>query len=157
MAIIKNIAVLNVMDIKEEVAKEITELKNIGLLMESDRSQELLSKCKKTNIGATIKIPTELNLKIISINGESNIDKEFLESLVDPAIFLVNGSIQIANDVDKQLFNEKIYKILLNGNLVCPKKLKGIIGAKSMINGLTNCYNNDYKYINETVRLDNRF
>ncbi len=157
MAKITNIGVLNVMDIKEEIANEITELKNIGLLIESDKSQALLSKCKKINIGSTIKIPLDLNFKIIATNGESKIDKEFLEGLIDPVIFLVNGSMEISNDVEVQLFNEKVYKILLNGTLICPKNIKGILESKSTINGLTHCYNSDYKYISKNIRLNNKF
>lgn len=155
MAKVQNIGVLNVMDIKEEVAKEITELQNIGLLIESDKSQVLLGNCKKVNIGFTLK--TSSDVKIISKDGEIKIDKDFLIGLTDPVIFLVNGNMTIKDDIDVKLFDEKANRILLNGVLECPKKLKGIVELKSTINGMTYYYSNDYKYFPNNVRLNNRF
>jgi hypothetical protein len=155
MAKVMNIGVLDVVDIKEELAKEITELQNIGLLIESDKSQALLGNCKKTNIGFTLKMSSDA--KIILKDGEVKLDNDFLTGLLDPVIFLVNGNMIIKGDVDIKLFDEKVYKILLNGVLECPKKLKGIVELKSTINGMTNYYSSDYKYFSNNVRLNNRF
>lgn len=157
MSKISNIGVLNIVDIKEELAKEITELHNIGILIESDRSQVLLSHSKKINIGTTIKIPSDMNIKIISKNGKIKIDRDFLEGITDPIVFLVNGSMEFDNDIDVKLFDEKIYRIMLNGTLDCPNRLKGIIESKSVVNGLINSYKNEYKYFGGNVKLNNKF
>ncbi len=69
MGKITNLGVLDVREIKEDLAKEITQMENIGLLIESDESQVLLKHANKINIGTSMKIPLGLNLKFVMKNG----------------------------------------------------------------------------------------
>ena len=157
MSIVINIGSLDVSEIREDLAKEITELTNIGVLIESDASQILLRDCKKTNIGASIKIPKGLKTKIVSINGEIKIDREYLEGLVDPIILLVNGKLTFHGDLNKEIIDEKIYMFMLNGELITPKSLSGIVQSKGQINGKQIVYKSDYILLNDKVLLKNRF
>lgn len=157
MARIENIGVLDVSDIVPELAQQITEIANVGVIIESEESQILLKNCKKINIGATMKLPKDVKVKFIIQNGEMKIDKDFLEGLLDHIIFLVNGSLFVENDVDVNLFDEKVYSMIVNGELVCTKKLAGVAQSKGTISGKFLKYNNDYKYIEGNVKLTNGF
>ena len=157
MAKIVNIGVLDVREIADKLAEQITEIANVGAIIENEESQLLLKNCKRVNIGATIKIPNDVKVKFISQNGEMILDKDYLEGLLEPVILLVNGSLFIENDVDINFLNEKIYSIIVNGQLICPKNLIGIIQSKGTVNGEALRYNNDYKYIEGNVMLTNRF
>ena len=157
MAKIVNIGVLDVREIADKLAEQITEIANVGAIIENEESQLLLKNCKRVNIGATIKIPNDVKVKFISQNGEMILDKDYLEGLLEPVILLVNGSLFIENDVDINFLNEKIYSIIVNGQLICPKNLIGIIQSKGTVNGEALRYNNGYKYIEGNVMLTNRF
>ena len=157
MSKIMNIAYLDVSEIQEDLAKDITEIMNIGVLVESDNSQVILKDCKKTNIGASIKLPKNLNVKMVTHNGELNIDREYLEGLIHPIILMVNGKMTFQSDINKELLDEKIYLMMINGELVAPKNLSGVIHSKSQVNGNTLVYNTEYIYINNMVDLTNRF
>lgn len=157
MAKIINIGVLDVRDVTNELAQQITEIENVGVIIENEDSQVLLKNCKRVNVGATMKLPKDLKAKFITQNGEMKLDKDFLEGLLEPVILLVNGSLTIENDIDINLFDEKIYSMLVNGELICPKNLAGIIQSKGTVNGETLRYNNGYKYIEGNVKLTNRF
>lgn len=157
MSKIINIGTLDVRGITEELAKEITVVKNIGMLIESDESQLFLKSCEKKNVGANIKIPKDVEVKTITQNGDVKLDRDYLEGLNIPVIMSVNGRLDISSDVDTKLFDEKIYYILVNGELVCTKKLVGLIQSKGMINGNLLKYNTGYKFFPGSVKLTNGF
>ena len=157
MSKIENVGVLDVRDIAEDLALDIAKIENIGMLIESDESQVLLKNCEKVNVGATVKIPKEVKIKVIVQNGEMKIDKDYLEGLLEAVVIMVNGSLTIENDVDIKLFDEKIYSIIVNGKLVCSKKLAGIVQSKGLVNGEIIKYNNDYKFFNGNFKLTNSF
>lgn len=155
MSKVKNVGSLDVRNIMEDLAKEITEIENVGVIIESDRSQVLLKDCKKTNIGATLKLPE--GIKLITQNGKSKLDKDYLEGFLDPVAIVVNGILTVESDVDVELFNEKIYSLILNGILICNKKLAGVIQSKGSINGEVVKYNNGYKFFDGDMQLTNSF
>ena len=157
MSKIENVGVLDVRGIAENLALEIAKIENIGMLIESDESQVLLKNCEKVNVGATVKIPKEVKIKVIVQNGEMKIDRDYLEGLLEAVAIMMNGSLTIENDVDIKLFDEKIYSIIVNGKLVCSKKLAGIVQSKGLVNGKIIKYNNDYKFFNGNFKLTNGF
>lgn len=157
MSKIKNIGVLDIREISEEVAEKITEIKNIGMLIESDKSQVLLKDAKKTNIGATLKIPSDKKISLVMQNGSLEVDKEFLEGIEEQAAFLVNGELVFKSDIDINLLKEKLFTILVNGELICPRKLSGAIQSKGTINGALTSYSSDHIYISRKVQLNNGF
>lgn len=157
MGKITNLGVLDVREIKEDLAKEITQIENIGLLIESDESQVLLKHANKINIGTSMKIPLGLNLKFVMKNGEMIIDKEYLESIVDPIAIIMNGILVFKKGIDPKVLDEMIYTIVLNGRLISPKKLSGLIESKGMINGEILSYTSDYEFFCGTTEITNRF
>lgn len=155
MSKIKNIAVLDVRDVQEEVARGITELENIGILIENNRSQILLKDAKKVNIAQTLKLNDDI--KLIMQNGSIKIDNEYLEGIITPILILVNGSVEFKNDIDNKLLDEKVHSILVNGEIICPKKLSGIIQSKGTINGVITNYSSNYLFLNGKVELTDKF
>ena len=157
MSKIMNIGALDVRDIHEDVAKEISEIANIGVLIENDSSLVLLKNAKKTNIGATLKLPSNQDVNLVMQNGNIEIDKEYLEGIVTPIVILVNGRLVLEKDIDSTLANEKIYSILVNGEIICPKKISGTIQSKGTVNGAFTTYSSDYTFFSGDIRLNNRF
>jgi len=157
MSKIENVGVLDVRGIAENLALEIAKIENIGMLIESDESQVLLKNCEKVNVGSTVKIPKEVKIKVIVQNGEMKIDRDYLEGLLEAVAIMMNGSLTIENDVDIKLFDEKVYSVIMNGELVCSKKLAGIVQSKGLVNGKIIKYNNDYKFFNGNFKLTNGF
>ena len=157
MSKVMNIGVLDVRGISEEVAGKIEELVNIGVLIENDRSQILLNDTKKSNVGSTIKIEDRQDLKVIIHNGELKVDQEYLEGILSPVILLLNGKIVFDKTVDNNTLNEKIYSIIVNGEIICPKKLAGLLQSKGTINGLLMGYASDYNFYNGNIKLTNKF
>ena len=157
MAKIMNIGALDVRNIDENLAQKVTEIANIGVLIESDTSQVLLKDASKMNIGSTVKVERNVDVKIIVQNGKMEIDRDYFEGLLSPVIILLNGSLTIDNDIDVKLFDEKVYSIIVNGELNCPKKLVGVIQSKGIVNGRFFKYNSDYGFFDNNVNLTNKF
>ena len=157
MSEISNVLILDTRDIAEDLAKEIISIANIGLLIESDESQILLKNCEKLNIGSNLKLSKDVDVDFITENGDIEIDRDYLEGLLKPIILIVNGSLTFEEDIDNKIIGEKIYKIVVNGELICCKKLSGIIQSKGVINGEVIRYNNNYKFIGNSFNLTNNF
>lgn len=157
MSKILNVGVLDVREVNEELAAKISELKNIGVIIESDRSRILLKDAKKINIGSTMKIPDGLDLKFVMNNGEMKIDQEYLDGFPGAIALLVNGRIVFDKSIDNSTLDKKIYSLMLNGQVICPKRLTGLIQSKGMINGEILSHKSDYNFYNGSINLTNRF
>ena len=157
MSKILNIGVLDVREIKEEIAKEITSIENIGLLIESDESQKLLAHVSKQNIGASIKIPIDKDIKLVLNNGDLKVDRDYLEGIDGNLALIINGDLRFTEDVTSQLINEKVYLIIINGNLMCPKNISGTILSKTTINGSTIIHKSRYIFFPGVTQLTDRF
>lgn len=157
MTRIMNIGSLDVRDISEELAKSLTSMVNIGVLIESDESQILLKDVKKINIGATLRIPSDKKINIISHNGELEVDQDFMEGIFDETIFLVNGMLKLHSDIEPSLFNKVVYSILVNGEVVCAKNLLPVIKQKGTVNGKILSYKGDYRFFRGTTIINERF
>ena len=157
MSKIMNIGMLDVREIEEEIANEISSIENIGVFIESDESKKLLKHVKKQNIGTSLNIPLNKDLKIVTNNGRMKIDREYLEGIDGAMVILINGELRFMDDVSSQLINEKIYSIMLNGRLICPKSISGMISSKATINGSTVVYKSGYIFFPGAVELSNRF
>ena len=90
-------------------------------------------------------------------NGSLNVDREFLEGIENQAAFIVNGEIAFKNDIDVNLLKEKLFTVLVNGELICPRRLSGVIQSKGTINGALTAYSSDYALIQGKIQLNNRF
>lgn len=152
-----NIGMLDVREIEEEIANKISAIENIGVFIESDESKKLLKHVKKQNIGTSLKIPLNKDLKIISNNGRMKIDREYLEGIDGQVVILVNGELRFTQEVSSELINEKIYLIMLNGRLICPKNISGTISSKATINGSALVYKSGYIFFPGAVELTNGF
>jgi hypothetical protein len=157
MSRILNIGVLDVREIKEEVAQAITSIESIGLLIESDKSQNLLKHVKKVNIGSSIKIPIDDNIGILKNNGSVTIDKEYLEGVQGLLAIMVNGELRFTGDVTPQLVEDKIYLILINGKLIFPRSIAGTLLTKTTLNGIILSHKSEYVFFPGTTELSNRF
>lgn len=155
MCKIENINMLDARNIKEDLAKEISEICNIGFLIESEDSQLLLKDCKRMNVGATVKAPKDI--EVINYSGELEIDREYLEGFSKPVIIIVSGSATFKSDIDSKLIEEKIYFMSVQGELICPKKLAGPIQARCKVEGELLKYNTGYIFFKNKFKLTNRF
>ncbi len=157
MAKVENIGLLDVREISEEIAEKITAIENVGMLIESDKSQALLRNARRANIGITLKIPSDKNIDLLMQNGSLGVDREFLEGIENQAGFIVNGELFFKNDIDINLLKEKLFTVLVNGELICPRRLSGAIQSKANINGALTVYSSDYNFIDGKIKLNNRF
>lgn len=154
MGVIRNIGLLDTRNITEEMAKEITEIKNIGSIVENNKSRELLVKAKKQNIGLSIKISDEAEL--IIRNGKLEIDNDFLKYLKNKIAIMINGVVIFKKDIDIDILDEKLEIVNINGKLISPKELSGIVNSRSQINGISIYYDSETTFI-EKLYLDNNF
>lgn len=155
MSKISNIGTLDVREIQEDLASNITEMTNIGILLESEESQALLKNCKRENIGVNIKVP--LDVKVVMQNGKVKLDRDYLEGFSNPIAIILNGKLTVGEDVDRSLIDEKIYSIIVNGKVICPNKLVGTIQSKGTINGKIVGYREGYMLIDDLVEITDQF
>ena len=125
MSKIENVNILDIRNVKEDLAKEICQICNIGFLIESDDSQLLLKDCKKINVGANLKAPKDM--EVVNYSGELEIIKEYMEGKITIRNM---GKLIFEEDIDASEFEEKVLSIINYGLIIAQKKLIGIINSK---------------------------
>lgn len=156
MGKVVNICLLDVRKATEDTLSNITELMNVGSIIYSDSTASLLSRIKKTNIGSMVKIKEDEIIEFMTENGEAVIDKSLLEEIDNKLFILVNGVCYI-NEMPKELFKEKVHSMTVNGLVVCPESLKSVVSIRSKINGVTIALKEGYRYIDDTILLNETF
>lgn len=155
MSKISNICILDVRNATEETLGDITEIENVASMIYSDESAKLLKNIKKSNIADLVKINDD-DIEFIVRNGKFTLDKELLEDTEKKLYLLINGICNIS-EVPKQLLKDKVFRLSVNGNVVCPEQLKGIVDLKSTINGLLIPIKKGYSYIEDTIMFNESF
>lgn len=156
MGKVVNICLLDARKATEQSLSNITELENIGSLIYSDTTASLISSIKKINIGSMVKIDEDESIDYMTENGKAVIDEALLEEVDNKLFVLVNGVCEI-KEMPKELFKEKIHSMTVNGLVICPESLKSVVSIKSKINGLTIALKEGYRFIDDTVLLNETF
>ncbi|QUH30292.1 hypothetical protein [Vallitalea guaymasensis] len=156
MGKVVNICLLDARKATEKSLSNITELENIGSLIYSDTTASLISSIKKINIGSMVKIDENESIDYMTENGKAVIDEALLEEVDNKLFVLVNGVCEI-KEMPKELFKEKIHSMTVNGLVICPESLKSVVSIKSKINGLTIALKEGYRFIDDTVLLNETF
>lgn len=156
MGKVVNICLLDARKATEQSISNITELENIGSLIYSDTTASLISSIKKINIGSMVKIDEDESIDYMTENGKAVIDEALLEEVDNKLFVLVNGVCEI-KEMPKELFKEKIHSMTVNGLVICPESLKSVVSIKSKINGLTIALKEGYRFIDDTVLLNETF
>ncbi|MBU5437305.1 hypothetical protein KQI42_04750 [Tissierella sp. MSJ-40] len=155
MSKIINIGFLDIRDIKEDLAAEISQIENIGVLIESEESQIFLKNCEKMNIGISIKLPKDMQTIVQS--EDIKLDRDYLEGISEPVAVLVSGSITFEDNIDSSLVNEKIYSMIVAGEIIVPKRIVAVVQSKSIIDGQFLIYKNGYTLFDDTIKMSNQF
>jgi hypothetical protein len=66
------------------------------------------------------------DLPLRTINGSAELDAEFLTLIDRPECLVVNGSLELADDVTGELLRAKVGQIVLNGSLSVPKQVAAV-------------------------------
>lgn len=152
MGIIKNISFLDARKATEESLKHIIKIENVALLICTEETAKLLDPIHKSNVASFVKIPNDLELEFINMNGNGKIDDTLLEGIQEKAYVLINGQC-LVKEINPELFKEKIYALDVNGELYCPRTLKGLILTKGSINGPILDYKEGFKPLGHTLYL----
>jgi hypothetical protein len=145
MKIYQNIGVLNLSKAKDPVLEEIHKLENIGLLITSKDQTEKLGHIEMENIGDQAVIDGKKDIGMVIRNGILDIKKSFLEDSEKEIFFIVNGIFSIEEMPGEHL--RKIHGIVLNGEMVAPEKVYGVLSDRLKINGEVLTYPEGFLYL----------
>lgn len=152
---IVNIGTLDVRKVSKEIVEKIGEMVNIGTYITNDESEQLLCDVKKMNVGNVIK--TDEQLDILTINGNIILDKAYFTSIEGQAILTINGKASIDKDVPIELMLQKIHSGTVNGVVIVPSNLSGVMKTKFAINGIVSVYDQNKTYLKQDILLNEDF
>ncbi|GIN10413.1 hypothetical protein J26TS2_02800 [Shouchella clausii] len=120
---IGNVGLLNMVNATEESIRDIEKIENVGLVLYAKETAPLLSKLNINNIGQTLETSHQARI----VNGRLLIDSAFLEAMLEPCTFLVNGLVIVAKDVTIEQLKQAACQIVVNGSVYAPPALKGAV------------------------------
>lgn len=151
MKIYQNIGVLNLSKAKEEALQEIHRLENIGLLITSKEQTENMSHIEMENIGDQAVIDDARDVGIVVRNGELDIQISTLKETERKMFYILNGTLRI-EDIPAELL-KKIQGIVINGRIIAPEKVYGVLNDRIKINGEVLTYPEGFTFIKGSFSL----
>lgn len=152
---IHNIGTLDVRKVTEELAVELESISNVGSYISSEESELILKDVALKNVGSVIKC--ERGVDFISKNGTFVIDKNFMDSMVNPFLVQINGELCFANDLEIDSVSEKLRSANINGSLIVPSHISGLVQTRAAINGTTLVYDKEKSYTSKRIRLSEEY
>lgn len=151
---IGNVGVLDIREATLESIEDIEKIANVGMVIYSPNTRAFLTKLNILNMGTSIEVPDSYKF----INGEMEITADLLSGALEPLSLLVNGELFIKSDVTVENFEQKIDKLVVNGEIFCPKSLLPILYAKLQeVNGEIVSYNENASIYRGSQTIDNSF
>ncbi|MDI6618090.1 MAG: hypothetical protein QME45_05360 [Clostridiales bacterium] len=151
---ISNIGVLDLTSTTEENINQIESIENVGALVYSSSTATLATKIPITNLGMSDEIPE--NCKIIQ--GQIELNKNYFENIKEPIAMYISGQIIIKPDVTADNIEKGIGFLDVNGQLICPEKLAGILQSKCKnINGKVLTYDSSYSVNIGKISINDSF
>lgn len=121
---IGNVGLLNLVNATEESIKGIERIENVGLVLYGKETAHLLTRLNIGNIGSSIEVPSGYRL----YNGVFNLDQNYLSSIVEPVLLLVNGMVIIDRNVQPDEIQAGQLNLMVNGKVYSPAHLSGVTG-----------------------------
>ncbi|MFB3170386.1 hypothetical protein P5G62_025065 [Neobacillus sp. 179-C4.2 HS] len=122
---IGNVGLLNLVNATEESIKGVERIENVGLVLYGKGNAHLLTRLNIGNIGSSLEVPSGYRL----YNGVLNLDQNYLSSIVEPVLLLVNGVVIIDRNVQPDQIQAGNLNLMVNGKVYCPAHLSGVTGS----------------------------
>ncbi|MDQ0975082.1 hypothetical protein QFZ31_004960 [Neobacillus niacini] len=122
---IGNVGLLNLVNATEESIKGVERIENVGLVLYGKDNAHLLTRLNIGNIGSSLEVPSGYRL----YNGVLNLDQNYLSSIVEPVLLLVNGVVIIDWNVQPDQIQAGNLNLMVNGKVYCPGHLSGVSGS----------------------------
>jgi hypothetical protein len=152
---IGNVGLLNLVNATEESIKGVERIENVGLVLYGKENAHLLTKLNIGNIGSSLEVPSGYRL----FNGVFHLDQNYLSSIVEPVLLLVNGVVIIDQNVQPDLIQAGQLNLMVNGKVYSPSHLSGVSGRMlTKSNGAVETYHGaPPRFENGKLSLTNSF
>lgn len=130
-----NCAACDARFVQEETLAGFDRIKiNAAVMLVTPESRRLLTKYGVSmNCSAVLELGADV--QVSTVNGEFTIDGS--NAPEKPQLLIVNGKLTVTANAKPAL--EKYVSIIVNGTLICPESLSGMLG-KIQVSGATRCY-----------------
>lgn len=152
---ITNIGCLDVRKVTKELASELESISNVGSYISSEESELILKDVALKNVSSVVKCDRDVDL--ISKNGLFVMDKNFMDSMLNPFLVQINGELCFANDLEIDSVSEKLRSANINGSLIVPSHLSGVVQTRAAIKGNTLVYDKEKSYTSKRMRLSEEY
>lgn len=151
--IIRNVNVLDLSTAGEESLEGVSAIENVNLLISNKDLRSTLAKISLRNINQTIEGIKDVKI----VNGKSEI-RMTTALPSEPANLMINGKVTVYPDVTEEALTAQVGMLFVNGKILCPKRLEGIIRSKiQTLNGKLEAYTDDATTLVQNATFDETF
>ena len=151
---IGNVGTLDIRTASEATIAEIEKVGNVGMVLYSPETAPLFTRLNIDNMGMSVEASVDAQV----INGQLEIDSDYLKSLDEPVELLVLGQLIIKPDVQAEEIEKGLDKLVVCGLVLCPEDLLGAVRAKLRdFEGQLLPYSESFKFVMGKVDLDETY
>ncbi|KMK77733.1 hypothetical protein [Alkalihalobacillus pseudalcaliphilus] len=159
----------------KQATNEVTILASGAIIIDQDVTPELLSETKlKLIVSGSVYSPSHLKGSVQMIIskqsgalaiytgekpkmtvGQLNLSNGYLQSLNDSSYLVVTGAIYFSEDLDLELFRQKISNIDLSGKIFIYEHQEAAFSNKGVVIGKTIVIPTGYEYVSKRIEASN--
>lgn len=153
------VVIVGVLEISSDVdtamfAQKILGINSVGVIVCKESLLGTINAKLKGQTALTVTRGDDENPSIVMENGDNIIDSNYLKSLKEKSILILNGSTVATELLDKDMFCEKVFKIIINGNFVVSEENAALIDGYATINGSKTVVPAGYEYVDIDIVID---
>ena len=151
---IGNVGVLDIRNATEDTISSVRSIGNVGTVVHSPETARLIPLLSIGNVGGYLEVTGDFRIH----NGHLTITRNFFSGLSSSLSLLVNGHVQVDSDVDAADIESNLKTLAVNGHLMCPESLIGVIQSSIReMNGQVQTYAPGDKLHLGRVRIDDLY
>jgi hypothetical protein len=151
--VIGNVGLLDLRKATETSIAEIRRIGNVGMVFYSRETADLVTQLSIGNVGTTLEVSPDAKI----MNGPMVFTRDYFRHQEASLDLLVNGPVMVEPDVSAQEIEQGLGELSINGPLLCPDHLMGIMQSKIRhMNGPMISYTSSSRVIMGRLDLDER-
>ena len=152
--VLGNVGVLDIRHATEASVAEIRRIGNVGSVFFSPETAPLLTQLNIGNVGTTLEVPNDVKF----LNGQQVFGRDSFKNQAEPLNMMVNGQVIIKADVPEEDVEQGLGFLIINGQIICPEYLAGLIQAKTRdLNGQMIIYEGQPQVVIGNVTLNEAY
>ena len=137
------------------IAEKIAAIHLTGAAICRESTAGAVSSLLKGQTAVTVTYPDDISATVRAENGDNIVlSHDYIESLNDNTILIINGIAHMMEDIDKTVLSKKVLKIVTNGIITISQQNHKVVAGKLILNGKSTVIPTGFEYVDNDININ---